>query len=396
MPAKAFVCPRCLERFSLSAWQNAEGQRVPPPPQPSRWQRLTESFRAPEQSGTPQSTQFRAAMGDARRLSAVCPNGHRLPPDYLDRPTVVVGLVGLTGASKSTYLTVLLDLLYAGALAPLDISGEMDEESADRFELNSRQPLLVDKRHLPLTPLLLEEGQSPEPLTVVFRRTARGAPERSLSVVFFDASGEQLYRKEDLGRFGKFLYVASGIIVVLSPGMFPGLQSAPDPGEASIGLARPTQMLVNLAALLRSARGLKQDAYLADVSAAVILSKADKLCSRPDFPADTLRPADLSAAELSPAGLPRLFEEVRANSGRLVDFLETNGGSNLLTTLLGRLPDPTVHAVSATGSEPTGGRYPTITPRGVLDPLLVLLARHRFIPREGLELEQALAEWPRG
>jgi hypothetical protein len=32
----------------------------------------------------------------------------------------------------------------------------------------------------------------------------------------------------------------------------------------------------------------------------------------------------------------------------------------------------------------------------VLDPLLVLLARHRFIPREGLELEQALAEWPRG
>src|SRR3954470_11123361 len=165
MPAKAFVCPRCLERFSLSAWQNAEGQRVPPPPRPSRWQRLTESFRAPEQSGTPQSTQFRAAMGDARRLSAVCPNGHRLPPDYLDRPTVVVGLVGLTGASKSTYLTVLLDLLYAGAFAPLDISVEMDEESADRFEINYRQPLMVDKRQLPLTPLLLEEGQAPAPLT---------------------------------------------------------------------------------------------------------------------------------------------------------------------------------------------------------------------------------------
>ncbi|HEY0402526.1 MAG TPA: hypothetical protein VGD09_10940, partial [Blastococcus sp.] len=57
-------------------------------------------------------------------------------------------------------------------------------------------------------------------------------------------------------------------------------------------------------------------------------------------------------------------------------------------------PDPTVHAVSATGSEPEDGRYPAITPCGVLDPLLVLLARHRFIPREGLELEQALAEWP--
>ena len=391
MPGKGFVCPRCLERFSLSAWQNSAGQRVAPPPRPSPWRRFTEPFRMPDQPGPGPSAEQRAAMGDARRLSAVCPNGHRLPPDYLERPTLVVGLVGLTGASKSTYLTVLLDALYAGALAPLDISVEMDEESADRFEINYRQPLMVDKRQLPLTPLLLEEGQSPEPLTVVFRRSSRGAPEKSLNVVFFDASGEQLYRKEDLGRFGKFLYVAGGVIVVLSPGMFPGLQSSADPGESSIGLARPTQMLVNLADLLRSARGLKKDAYLADVSASVILSKADKVCSRPDFPADALRDADLS-----PAALPRLFEEVRANSARLVDFLEANGGSNLLTTLLGRLPDPTVHAVSATGSEPSGGWYPSISPRGVLDPLLVLLARHRFIPQEGLELEQALAEWPRG
>jgi hypothetical protein len=390
MAAKAFVCPRCLERFYLSAWQNSAGQRVPPPARESTWRRITDPFRTPEQPGPAPSPEQRAATVDARRLSAVCPNGHRLPPDYLERPTVVVGLVGLTGASKSTYLTVLLDALYAGALAPLDIAVEMDEESADRFEINYRQPLMVDKRQLPLTPLLLEEGQSPEPLTVVFRRSSRGAPERSMNVVFFDASGEQLYRKEDLGRFGKFLYVANGIIVVLSPGMFPGLHSAADPGESSLGLARPTQMLVNLADLLRSARGLKKDAYLADVSASVILAKADKLATRTDFPAEALRDPELSLA-----ALPRLFEEVRANSGLLVDFLERNGGSNLLTTLLGRLPDPTLHAVSATGSEPEGGRYPSIAPRGVLDPLLVLLARHRFIPREGLELEQALAEWPR-
>jgi len=392
VPTRAIVCPRCLERFHLPTWQNSAGQRVAaPPPRPTAWRRFTDSFRASEQPGTGLSTEQRAAIGDAWRLTASCPNGHRLPPDYLERPTVVVGLVGLTGASKSTYLTVLLDALFAGALAPLDIAVEMDEESAERFEINYRQPLMVDHRQLPLTPLLLQEGQSPEPLTMVFRRSSRGTPERSINVVFFDASGEQLYRKEDLGRFGKFLYVASGIIVVLSPGIFPGLSAAADPGENSIGLARPTQMLVNLADLMRAARGLHKDAYLADVSVSVILSKADKLCSRPDFPAETLRDP-----ELAPVPLPRLFEEVRGHSARLVDFLELNGGSNLLTTLLGRLPDPTVHAVSATGAEPVDGRYPSITPHGVLDPLLVLLARHRFIPGEGLELEQALADWHGG
>src|SRR4051812_15833828 len=333
--SRDFVCPRCLERFTLSAWQNSAGQRVAPPPRPSSWRRFTEPFRVPDPPGDGGSAQQRAAMGDARRLTAVCPNGHRLPPEYLERPTVVVGLVGLTGAAKSTYLTVLLDLLYAGALAPLDISVGLDGGGAARSETNYRRPLRVDKRQLPLTPLLLEEGQSPEPLTVVFRRSSRGTPERSMNVVFFDASGEQLYRKEDLGRFGKFLYVASGIIVVLSPGMFPGLASTADPGEASIGLARPTQMLVNLADLLRSARGLKKDAYLADVSASVILSKADKLRARRDFPAETLRDPDLS-----PAALLRLFEEVRQNSGRLVDFLESNGGAHPLTAPLRPPPPP--------------------------------------------------------
>jgi hypothetical protein len=160
-----------------------------------------------------------------------------------------------------------------------------------------------------------------------------------------------------------------------------------DPGEAAIGPSRPLQMLVNLADLMRSARGLRKDAWLDGVSASVVLSKADKLRARPDFPAEALR-----NPEFSVASLPRLFEDVRGTSAQLVDFLEGNGGSNLLTTLLGRLPDPTLHAVSATGSDPANGQYPRIAPIGVLEPLLVLLARHRFIPSEGLELEAAV--WP--
>lgn len=369
MRARTVVCPRCLESFPL-------------PSGPTRWSRFAEG-RWPGQPPPGPSAQVRAAADDAANAGAVCPQGHRLPPDHLRRPTIVVGLVGLTGASKSTYLTVLIDQLYAGALAPLSISVELDEQSADRFEVQYRQPLLVDHRQLPLTPPLLEEGQSPEPLTLVLRRRAPGEPERSLNVVFFDASGEQLYRKEDLGRFGKFLYVAGAVLVVLPPGIFPGLRTTADPGEVALGLPRPTQMLANLADLLRTARGLPRDGWLSGVSASVVLSKADKLRTRRDFPPGVLRDAPVA-----PETLPHLFGEVRENSARLVDFLEANGGSNLLATMLARLPDPTVHAVSATGSEPRDGGYPEIAPVGCLEPLLVLLARHGFLPAEGLELEE--------
>jgi hypothetical protein len=51
-----------------------------------------------------------------------------------------------------------------------------------------------------------------------------------------------------------------------------------------------------------------------------------------------------------------------------------------------------VHAVSATGADARDGGYPRIAPVGVLDPLLVLLARAGFLSEEGLDAESRDAE----
>ncbi|MGY1640900.1 hypothetical protein ACI782_07155 [Geodermatophilus sp. SYSU D00703] len=386
---KRRVCPRCLEPLSTLVWRDAAGvAHRPPVERRTRWQRLLDPLLGEQ---APPPTPRDAAGAAAANVSPTCPRGHRLPPDYLDRPTIVVGLVGLTGASKSTYLTVLIDLLHEGALAPLGVSVEMDEESALRFD-DYRYRLMVQRRQLPLTLPLLGEGSSPEPFMLVLRGTGRGGGERAVNLVFFDASGEQLYRAEDMGQYGKFLYAATSVLVLLSPGVFPRLRHLADPGEESMGLARHTQMVVNLANLLRSARNLHPDSPLAGVSAAVVLTKADKLRGVPDFPTDSLRDTDLAAMPLA-----HWFGGVRDTSSRLVDFLEVSGGSNLLTAVLNRLPRPTVHAVSATGADAKDGGYPEITPVGCLEPLLVLLARHGFLSAEGLDPEEAgsapMREW---
>ena len=385
------VCPRCLEPLTAPVWRDATGAPTRPPVERrTRWQRLLDPLRT---DPLPLPTVRDAAYAAAANVVPTCPRGHRLPPEYLDRPTVVVGLVGLTGASKSTYLTVLIDLLHEGALAPLGISVEMDEESAARFD-DHRYRLLVQHQQLPLTLPLLGESSSPDPFMLVLRGTGRNGAERTVNLVFFDASGEQLYRSEDMGLYGKFLYAADSLLVVLSPGVFPRLRSLADPGEDSMGLARHTQMVVNLANVLRAARNLPPDAHVPDVATAVVLSKADKLRGVPDFPAGTLRDPDLRGVPLA-----HWFADVRATSSRLVDFLEVSGGSNLLTTVLHRLPRPTVHAVSATGADARDGGYPRIAPVGVLDPLLVLLARSGFLSAEGLDPEEDGAglrgEWVR-
>jgi len=371
------VCPRCLEPLAAPVWRDVTGTPVRPPVQRrGRWQRLVDPLRT---DPLPAPSALDAAGAAAASVVPTCPRGHRLPPEYLERPTLVVGLVGLTGASKSTYLTVLIDLLHQGALAPLGISVEMDEESAARFD-DHRYRLLVQRQQLPLTLPLLGGGSSPDPFMLVLRGTGAGP---AVNLVFFDASGEQLYRSEDMGQYGRFLYAASSLLVVLSPGVFPRLRSVADPGEDAIGLARHTQMVVNLATVLRAARTLPPDAHLDDVATAVVLSKADKLRGVPDFPAGTLRDPDLRAVPLA-----HWFADVRATSSQLVDFLEASGGSNLLTAVLHRLPQPTVHAVSATGADARDGGYPRIAPVGVLDPLLVLLARAGLLPADGLDPEE--------
>ncbi|SNS80099.1 hypothetical protein SAMN06893096_10879 [Geodermatophilus pulveris] len=371
------VCPRCLEPLTAPVWRDVTGAPARPPVERrGRWQRLVDPLR----TDPPPAPSARDAAGAAAAsVVPTCPRGHRLPPEYLERPTLVVGLVGLTGASKSTYLTVLIDLLHEGALAPLGVSVEMDEESAARFD-DHRYRLLVQRQQLPLTLPLLGGGSSPDPFMLVLRGTGGGP---AVNLVFFDASGEQLYRSEDMGQYGRFLYAASSLLVVLSPGVFPRLRPVADPGEDAIGLARHTQMVVNLATVLRAARGLPPDAHLDDVATAVVLSKADKLRGVPDFPAGTLRDPDLRAVPLA-----SWFADVRATSSQLVDFLEASGGSNLLTAVLHRLPQPTVHAVSATGADARDGGYPRIAPVGVLDPLLVLLARAGLLPADGLDPEE--------
>ncbi|RFU21102.1 TRAFAC clade GTPase domain-containing protein [Geodermatophilus marinus] len=386
---RARVCPRCLEPLPAAVWRDAAGvPRRPPVTRRSRFPRWLEPLRA---DASPAPTPRDAAGAAAAHVVPTCPRGHRLPPAYLDRPTIVLGLVGLTGASKSTYLTVLVDLLHEGALAPLGISVEMEEDSAARFD-EHRYRLVVERRQLPLTLPLLGEGTSPEPFVLVLRGPGRGGSERTLNLVVFDASGEQLYRSEDMGQYGKFLYAANALVVLLSPGVFPGLRHLADPGEEGLGLSRHTQMVVNLGALLRSARNLHPDSPVEDVSAAVVLAKADKLRALPDFPEEALRDVDLAARPLS-----SWFADARTTSSRLVDFLELRGGANLLTALLHRLPRPTVHAVSATGADARDGGYPTLAPVGVLEPLLVLLARHGFLAEEGLDPEEtgARREWSR-
>lgn len=368
------ICPSCLISFSTPSWRDAAANEVVP----DRLTRLAPPIaqlrdhvgwrlgRQPSRSG-------RAAAAAAAGLLPACPLGHRLPEGYTSRRTVVLGLTGLTGSGKSTYLTALLERLYEGALAPLGIAVELAEDSAERHRQN-RLRLIVDKIPLFLTPPLAgQEVQQPVVLTLT-RAREEDTP-TAINLLIYDASGEQLLRRADIAQYNRYLYAADGLILVLGPSTLPRLRGVDDIGD-DLGPGAATQMVAALADLLRSTRGLKANAVVPDAAVAVALSKADRLT-------DALPPGVLREQPLD--DLYAVLRRAYDSSEELTAFMERMGAENLSSIILHRLPQVTFHAVSATGHAVQDGHYPDVEPTGVVEPLVVLLARVGFLPRYGLD-----------
>ena len=369
------ICPSCLISFSTPSWRDAAGNEV----RADRLVRLAPrvarlrdqvAWRLGQQEGLT----GRAAAAAAAGLLPACPRGHRLPEGYTSRRTVVIGLVGLTGSGKSTYLTTLLEALHEGALAPLDISVELAEDSAERHR-QSRLRLIVDRIPLGLTPPLTgDEVQQPVVLTLT-RSNGDAAPS-GINLLVYDASGEQLLRRADIAQYNRYLYVADGVILIIDPSALPRL-SGPDHAPAEVlGPAAATQMIGALAELMRSSRGLKSSAVVPDAAVAVALSKADRLAA-------TLPPGALKRERLDE--LHAVLRRAYSTSEDLAEYIDQMGGENLTSIILRRLPQVTLHAVSATGSDVTDGHYPSVESVGVVEPLVVLLARVGFLPSYGLD-----------
>jgi len=376
---RRYVCPSGLELFRRPRYVDAENNVVT-----TSWldRHLPGLVTAVDavfggNGGPSGGAARRAASAAAQGLRLQCPNGHRLPEGYLERPTVAIGLVGLTGSGKTTLLASLIETLLRGALAPLGIAVTMDDDTAARFQLELRRTLILDHARLPLTDALVGGSITDHPY--VLRLTHGG---QSINLLMYDASGEQLFRRSDIADFNPHLYHTDAVMLVLSPGAIPKLERLEDQADSEVGIAEATQMVTALADVLRAGRHVRGGEVVEKVSVAVCLTKADKLVELEDFPRATLGDVDAFLREHS---LEELFRLVQDGSDELVEFINRNEGVNLVINIMNGLPRPTFHAISATGhdADPTG-HYPGIDQVGVVGPLVTLLARAGFLPADGL------------
>jgi hypothetical protein len=368
------MCPICLADLDPRTvlWRDASGNSaLGPPARPStrsRWRaRLL---------GGGDMTAKSWADWYAQGFRAYCPEHlGELPEDLFTRQLVVIGLVGESGSSKTHYLASLLHLLSAGALAPYQVIVDLEPGTVTRFQNEYYRRLWVDHEVIPASRPLrwfdetAGHREFPPPLTVVLRNWETG---KAINVCIFDAAGEQLLTQRSQATWARHLAVADGLLFFVDPAILPGVQQRLGDSATGAGQSLPvTASVLDVTAMLhRRAKSLSPDDDTSGVASAMLLAKADLLVGTKGFPDQVLEPMDHRAE--APY---RVAARVQQDSLAVAQYLEDNGGQNLVSSALHKFPGLTFHAVSATGCAPVNGIYATVEPQRVLEPFLLLLQR---------------------
>ncbi|MFI5895594.1 hypothetical protein ACIA5D_36420 [Actinoplanes sp. NPDC051513] len=295
----------------------------------------------------------------ARRACSVGDCNQELPPDLDDRQAHILSVVGLNAAGKTYYLATALTEAMNGS--GLDVAGflefEPDDETAQRFYTDYYSEVYRDNRLLIPTP----QRDAAHQKSLNFRARIDGG--RPMLVMTHDIAGETLMNFAKRAQDANFLRRSSAVIFLVDPLEF-------DPIRAHYGEHIQGRTIHQRDLLSATLRELEFEPGRRPVPVAVVVSKADLL--EPFLPPDAqllgLRPRHSQSTEeewlcelqRSSAATHELL--IRMGQDRLVRVAESFGNASF-------------YVVSALGGRPATEGPIRPTPRGVLDPLALVLWR---------------------
>lgn len=208
-----YLCPQCAVHYPRREFRAFTSQgEAWTPPMTSRLAAIARRVRHAVGATQRDDDRDRAQHLDMLRSGVHyrCPQGHRMPPAFMRRATLPIGLVGPASVSKSTYLAVLLQrIVDMTDLAPMGLTFTVEEVSRAVYHRDYATPLSMRR---PPEQTRLERTA---PLVVRMRR--EWAPEDDVNLLFFDAAGEGFRDARSSAELNPFLTVLAGALVFCTP-----------------------------------------------------------------------------------------------------------------------------------------------------------------------------------
>lgn len=309
-----------------------------------------------------------------------------LPYRYESSTNIYIGVIGDTYSGKTHYLAALLSLMEEGGMAHNAVFSSVRFVPQTEYTtkmLEEYRQVFEDQQEFAITRPFMSGKKDEIPLwkPLIFRMLIRHSTSiqesRSVNLVFYDLSGEDIADEARLAQYGwpvlrahAFIYLADplsmkGVVNLLSA------DKKPRADHLSFYAHRSSNEVLDSAiGVVRRWRGLAPDAQLS-MPVAITISKSDML--------DGIIPAAerQNAPFLNPVqydGFVHVDDFMR-NHEALSKWLVSMKEMQLRRSAL-YVPNSSFFAVSATGSSPNSvGKFASIQPRRCLDPLLWILWR---------------------
>jgi hypothetical protein len=322
-----------------------------------------------------------------------CPHGN-LPPsarycphcqkmlehDYITTKSHIIAMIGSRAAGKSTYVGVLVrELKNRVGLAFNGMSAELvGDKSRNRYRQVFAGPLF-DKGELVEFTNTIRAQHRLEPLLFMLRLPGRRLLRDRLTaamMVFYDTSGEDVLKRENIDNLVDYLDAASGIVLLVDPLQISSVRRALD-DDVPVPPSSHDQVAIvrRLAELLRERRGLAGDKKIS-TPLAVAVAKTDALGAALPATSVVRRPGTHEGVYDDADG-QYVHDELRATLSGWAD------GEDLLNTVANNFENHRFFGISALGATPPDHSRVAasgIHPLRVEDPLLWLLGRFGLVP----------------
>lgn len=372
-PTSSYICPRDLEVFDVAKAQwVGRDQAIANPPRIRTTPGVRQWLRAwwdgdPRHLRTPDLAAAREHIaGDYHQ---VCPNGHPIPPDARQRPTLPIALVGATSTGKSLYLAAVFHEAVARVRLGdygLTFRADTSPEAQAAFR-PSYETLFSAQRPVPAT-VPSPDGFSRPPLMLA-PSSRQGAP----NILVFDADGSKTAHAQAHIENNPALLRAQAFFIFVPP-INLDLPShhqgwGRDVDDVS-SLGRTMDAIAGAIDALTRAGVVGQD-----LLACVLISKADKLRGDVEPELDEM----LTDLDYRQFGFGEAIDYIEQDSRTIRGWVDQHQ-HGLVTLVEGFFGQVTYHFTSATGcsavDQPDGSRrFPMTRPQRVLDPLLIALDR---------------------
>jgi hypothetical protein len=309
----------------------------------------------------------------------LCPKCEQeLHRDLIDEPYLPFSIIGISGSGKTNYITVMLDQLDKAASLRTALAGKTvytrDNQRQNRKMIFEDHQKPGSTRAGDITPQIWQ-------IKNLNKKKGNDVPTYTFTI--FDGAGEAQEQIEQNSAQCRYIAISKALMILIDPMALDSVKKKLDPetyqksiGGTASGIGSSKEIIDPIVDFIKKSCNIGQKTLI-KIPAAIIFTKMDAVMD--DF-------KNRPVSNPSPHVRTGYFDnaDARAVHNDIRGWLERNEEGNFINTLEAHFKDFTFFGVSSYGNIPkTVDELDEINPHRVLDPILWLFAKNKFIDAKG-------------